>query len=272
MPKRIRTTSIEEPKQRLERLLIISAVALGYFYIYLYQNMLHIKVDFVDLKTLLQIPVISIIVIPLILYLIVKPDPLQRSPSQKKEIKFFQNEFPSRYILDRCQRCIEDETSCRNFIKPQSYDHVRHWFQDIFHGAIEKESPRAVRDTFEKGYTCKLLYYLRWILIFVSILAIATTVLYHLYLYFVGQFRFEVSVLQMLFIIICICIVILIGRLNVPDENSPSGCWQAWREINRMHVSWLRSHDDILVNVICNKGGGNKRFREKAVSVSSTTS
>ena len=203
------------------------------------------------------------IIIPLINIFIVKSDPLQRGTSQKKAISFFQNEFPSKYILERCQRCIENENSCPNYIKVETYSHNRYWFYDIFHGPIEKEDPRKVSDTYTKGYTCKLLYYLPWILRIFIVLGISTIVFHHGYLYLFGDFRVDLTSVQILFPLVCGSIIILIKILNKPDEKSPSGCWQAWREINRIHVSWLRSQESFLVNLICQSSGGTKRFIEK---------
>jgi len=261
--KKLKSNAIEEPKRRLEWLLILCALVIGYFYIYVYQNILHIEVEFINLQTLIQIPAISVIVIPLIRYLLVKPDPLQRSPSKRQAIRFFQNEFPSKYILERCQRCIEDEKSCPNYIKAQSYDHIRHWFYDIFRGAIETEDPRRVRDTFEKGYSCKLLYYLTWILGFALAIAMITILYHHAYLFIKEGWTVSITALQIFFPLACAGLIILIKIMNNPDESAPSGCWHAWREINRMHVSWLRSHDDLLVNLICHKGTGTKSFKER---------
>jgi hypothetical protein len=255
--------SIEEPKKRLERLLGLSAFVISYFYIYVYQNMLHIKVKLIDLQTLIQMPLISVVILPLIRYLIIKPDPLQRSPSQRKSIRFFQNEFPSRYILGRCERCVENKNSCPNYIKAESYIHVKYWFHDIFHGEIEKDDPRSVKDTFEKGYTCKLLYYLSWILGILAALAIITIVFHHFFLYFIGKFKIDLAAPQILFPLVCLGILILISELNKADEKKPSGCWQAWREINRMHVSWLKEHEDYLVKLICQAGGETKKFIAK---------
>ena len=203
------------------------------------------------------------IVIPLIKYLIIRPDPLQRSPSKRREIRFFQHEFPSRYILQRCQRCIEDEKSCMNYIKEQSYDHIRHWFYDIFHGAIEREDPRRVKDTFEKGYSCKLLYYLTWILGIALAISLMTILCHHLYLFVKEGWMISIKALQIIFPVACAFVIILIKIMNNPDENAPSGCWHAWREINRMHVSWLKDHDDLLVSLICHKRTGTKSFKEK---------
>ena len=260
---KVKNKSIEEPKKKLECLLVLSAFFIGYLYIYIYQNMLHIEVKLIDFQTLIQKPLIALVILPLILYLIIKADPLQRSPSQRKSIRFFQDEFPSKYLLERCKKCIEDESSCRNYIKPESCAHVRYWFYDIFHGEIEKENPMAVKDTFAKGYRCKLVYYFSWSLSFFVALAIGTVVFHHVYLYLFDEFRIVVTASQILFPLVSVGVIILIKTLNRADASRPSGCWQAWREVNRMNVSWLRSHEDFLVNLICHAGGEAKEFREK---------
>lgn len=253
----------EDPRKRLELLLSVVTIFVGYAYLYIYQNILHIKVALYDLYTLLEMPVIAAIVLPLIYYLIIKADPLQRSPSQWKAIRFFQNEFPSRYILERCKRCIENENTCPNYIKAESYTHIKYWFKDIFHGPIESEDPGSVKDTYEKGYTCKLVYYLSWILTVFSVLAMVLMLFQHLYLYIFKTLKFDCTPLQILFPLGCIGIVILIKTLNKADDKSPSGCWHAWREINRMHVSWLKANNALLVQLICRASGGTKMFREK---------
>ena len=261
--RKLKDSSIKEPKRRLEWLSILCAFIIGYFYIYVYQDILHIEVKLVNLETLIQMPIIFIIVLPLIRYLLVKPDPLQRSPSKRRAIRFFQNEFPSKYILERCQRCVEDDQSCPNYIKEASRAHVRYWFYDILHGVIEAKDPSRVRDTFEKGYTCKLLYSLTWILGVAFAVAIMT-ILYHLVWLFIKEgWTVNITSLQIIFPIVCVLVIALINIMNSSNENTPSGCWHAWREINRMHISWLRSHDDLLVDIICHEGTGTKTFKEK---------
>lgn len=254
----------EAIKKRLERLLIISTLFIGYLYIYIYQNMFHIEVKLINLTSLIQMPLIALIIIPLIKYLIIKPDPLQRSPSKRKSIRFFQNEFPSKYLLERCARCIEDDKSCPNYIKVESYSHVRFWFNDIFHNKIEKENPKMVENTFEKGYICKLLYYFSWILCIFTILGIIIIFFHHICLYYsFKEIKVDLTSFQILYPLVCVSIFILIKILNKPDANTPSGCWQAWREVNRMQISWLGSNENFLINLICYDKGGTKRFKEK---------
>ncbi|MBC7364523.1 MAG: chromate resistance protein [Candidatus Aminicenantes bacterium] len=262
---KVKNKSIEEPKEKLEWLLVLSAFFIGYFYIYVYQNIIHIEVKLLDFQTLIQMPLIAVVILPLIHYLVVIPDPLQRSPSKRKSVRFFQNEFPSKYILERCVRCIEDETSCPNYIKAESYAHIRYWFYDIFHGKIETVDPRRVRDTYEKGYHCKLLYYLSWILGVFLAFAIAIIVFHYVYQYFYNEYKVDLTSLQIIFPLVCGLIIILIKALNRPDESRPSGCWHAWREINRMHISWLAANKDYLDKLICQAGGGDKKFREKMI-------
>jgi len=253
-----------DPRKRLEALLQAAALIIGYFYIYVYQDMLHIKVPLFSLQSLLRMPIVAIIIMPLIHYIIVKADPLQRSPSQRKTIRFFQKEFPSKYLLERCRKCIYDQKSCRSYITEDSYDHVRYWFQDILHGSIEKKNPKIVKDTYRKGYICKLLYYLSWILIGFCLLATITIIFYHIYLCCSKTLELNVTALQVFFPLTCVGIWTLIKILHKPSNNKPSGCWQAWREINRMHVGWLRNNEVLLVNLICKANGNDKQFREKA--------
>ena len=252
----------EDPKSTLEILLLLSSFTIGYFYIYVYQNMLHISVIYTDIKDLMKIGFIDLVIAPLIYFIVIKADPLQRSKSERKAIKFFQNWFPSKYIKDRCGRCAEDEKTCSNHIEAGSGDEISYWFGCIF-PEIEKGSPGIRNQTLRKGYTCKLLYNLIWVIVIFSLLAIVTIVLHHVYLYLSDKFRIDLVVWQIFFPLILLFAIILIKALNSPNESSPSGCWQAWREINQMHIFWLRHHEDFLVGLICRASGGTKRFKAK---------
>ncbi len=233
----------KDPKTGLEVLLLLALVTIGYFYIYVYQNMLHINVKFLDLNELMKIGFIEIVIVPLIYYVIIKSDPLQRSTSEKKSIKFFQNQFPSKYLIERCARCVEDENSCPNYIKAGSFDHIKYWFNDIFHGVIEKESPEIVKETFGKGYTCKLVYNSLLFIGIFFLLGVGVILYHHISLYLSGTFKVDVTAFQIIFLLVAVFMIVLIRAFNSPDENKPSGCWHAWREINGIHISWLEHRD-----------------------------
>ena len=162
------------PKARLELLLGFSSLVAGYLYVWVYQNLLGFQVKFVDFYSLLRIPVISAVVFPLIYYLYVKPDPLQRSSSRSRSVVFFQAQFPSPYIRERCQRCVETAETCRNFIGPDSLDHINYWFNDIWREIFARDFKERFDDTFERGYTCKLVSGLQMAAFFFAILGILT--------------------------------------------------------------------------------------------------
>lgn len=253
-------TEAEEPKKRIEKLLDLMTLIVAYSFLYIYQNMISVKIELMNFQALTSIAIVPVVILPSIHYLVFSADPLQRSPSSRKPIRFFQNEFPSKYLLERCQRCIENEDSCSNYMKKRSYDHVSYWFNDIFHGAIERENPKNVRDTFEKSYTCKLVYYLEWILWFFLILTTMMSLFFFLYSYTRGTSMFNLTALQILFPLTCFGTILLLRMLHKPDENAPTGCWHAWRQINGMHRSWLKHNEDYLVKLICHAGGETKKF------------
>lgn len=258
----MKNLNIEEHKKRIERIIILSTLFIGYLYIFIYQEMLNMKFD-LSFQTIIKMPIIGGVIYYFIYYLI-KSDPLQRGSKNIKEIRFFQNEFPSKYLLERCERCIENEKSCPNYIKAESYSHIRYWFHHILHGEIEKENPKSVKDTFEKGYICKLLYAIKNVLKCVLVLSILTICVYHIYLYFSnGKLLMDLNSFQVFFPIILLSINILINKINRVDEKNPTGCWQAWREINRMHISWMRSNEDFIKELICHDGGNKRSFKEK---------
>src|SRR3990172_8163490 len=61
-------------KRKLELLLGLSALTAGYLYVWVYQSFLGLTVKFVDLQTLLSLPIIALVVFPLVYYLWVRPD------------------------------------------------------------------------------------------------------------------------------------------------------------------------------------------------------
>jgi len=254
----------KDPRLKMTILLDIAALASGYYFFYIYQDIFGLNVPLLSLKSLLAIPLISTLIIPLIHYTIILPDPLQRSPSKNKMVRFFQNELPSLYLLNRCDRCTENKTTCRNYITRKSSAHVKYWLHDIFHGPIEEKNPDIINETFEKGYTCKLMYNTYWILFAFSLFASLTMIVHFLIKsILLKKLIFDLIPLQIISPIIGFTILILICFLNKVDSEKPSGCWHAWREINRIHITWLRKHEEFLNNLICKANNQNKRFIKK---------
>jgi hypothetical protein len=248
---------------RLQRLLNVSAIVIGYFYVWTFQELLKISVAFIDISTLLRLPIIAIVVYPLVKYGYVKQDWLQRGRPTLKSVRFFQAQFPSLYIRDRCARCVETAQTCGNFIGPESRAHNSYWLDEIF-PIIKKGQKEQASRTFERGYTCKLIFGLQVVLVIFIAISIATIAWKPA---FELTMRRPVSVLfapkHVIFIILCILVAGLLRALNSPDTNSPTGCWHAWREINDAHKLWMRNNEPILVNAVCHAGGNNKSFAQR---------
>jgi hypothetical protein len=250
-----------EPKARLERLLSVSSIVLGYFYVWTFQEYLKINVKFIDVSTLLRLPIISIIVIPLTLYLYVKPDWLQRGRPHFKSVRFFQAQFPSLYIKQRCGKCSETAQTCRNFIGPESREHNSYWLDHIWRPIIKKKYKEQFDRTFEKGYTCKLLFGLQIALVFFAIVAVVTMISKPILdLLMRRPIVYFYMPKHLIFVGVCVFVAILISLLNRPDMTAPTGCWHAWREINDAHKLWLRNNEPILVELVCHAGGNDRSF------------
>ncbi|MEE9442441.1 MAG: hypothetical protein V3V99_07215 [candidate division Zixibacteria bacterium] len=254
---------ITNPKNRLELLLVNSFVLIAYFYLFTFQDILGISVPLVSFATLIAIPSLSLVGIPLIKVIYISPDKLQRGVGKKKAIRFFQNEFPSNYLITRCQICNEDINTCHNFITKESYDHIRIWFNDIFHGAIMENYPKAVHQTYKKGYTCKLLFHLCGILLFFTVVSVCTYTFYIVTNYHDLEFAVFDYSYQIFYMLSCPSIYGYIKFTNKVNTDNPTGCWHAWREINRIHTSWMKKNDKILNNIICIANGNGKVYQKR---------
>jgi len=254
-------TKATKPKRKLERLLVLIAFLSVYYYAFIYQDALGLAIPFLSLTSLLAIPVIGTVVIPLIKYTIIRPDPLQRSSRSNQSIRFFQAQFPSRYLLERCDRCKETKETCPAFLREEGGEYRNIWFKGFFNKRILEEDPGLVESTFEKGYTCKLIFYIqgiaRWFIIF-SVLALIIKQVFQ----FVSEGRvvFDATALQLISPIVALLVILVLGYNNKPDLKNPTGCWHAWQEINQMNIAWMKNHEAELNSVVCKRKGDDKEF------------
>lgn len=253
-------------KKSLEIQLEVTAFAAAYLYLWTFENLLGLHLRFVRFDIFLKTPLISLVAFPLVFYGYVKADPLQRSHFSWRSVSFFQAEFPSLYIRERCQRC-NMKARCRNFISPTSTDHTTYWLRDLWRPHFGNQHPDEFRNTFRRGYTCKLIFGTELLaLTFLALGAITVTsaeITQLIWAYTSNHvFHSPVQVEQMVFLVGCFLIWLALSRLNIPDVVNPTGCWQAWREINRGHVLWLKENDGLLVEVICHAGGNNESFQQ----------
>jgi hypothetical protein len=148
---------IGSDKTRLEVQLGVTAFAAAYLYMWVFEGILGLNLKFVPFDLFLKTPLISLAAFPLVFYGYVKADPLQRSHLKWRSVRFYQSEFPSLYIRERCGRC-KFKTTCRNFISPDSSDHNTYWLRDLWRPHFRTQYPDEFKNTFRRGYTCKLLF------------------------------------------------------------------------------------------------------------------
>ncbi|MGA3178368.1 MAG: hypothetical protein ABSE19_13610 [Candidatus Acidiferrum sp.] len=251
------------PRGKLQRLLTVSATIVGYFYVWVYQDYLGLRVPLVDVSTLLRLPIIAIVVIPLVFYAYVNPDWLQTGRPKLKSVRFFQAQFPSLYVRDRCGRCAETEKTCKNFIGPASADYTSYWLDGIF-PMIKKGNKAQADRTFERGYSCKLIFGLEVVLLFFVVLSLLTIGSKPLVNFVIRRpAPFSLDPKQVIFVVVCLFIPFLMRALNSPDMDSPTGYWHAWREINNAHKLWMKNNEPTLVKVVCHAGGNNTSFSQR---------
>jgi len=248
-------------KAKLECLLGFAAVAAGYFFIWVYQTFFGLRVALVGFDSLLKIPLVALVVLPLVYQLLVHADPLQRSSLPWKSVRFFQAEFPSRYIRERCGNCVETHATCRNFIGPDSLDHVNYWLNYLWRPIVERDFPERFQDTFVRGYRCKLVLGLNLIAGFFGTLALLAVFVFAVTEWPSGLWAKDSRYL--LYPAFCFLLAGTGGMLNRPDKEKPTGCWHAWREINNLHVLWMRNNDPLLTSILCRAGANTLGFQPR---------
>jgi len=237
-------------KRKLEGLLASEVILATYVFLLVYQKVLGISVPRLDLKVLLAVPLLPL----LVHYLIVKSDPLQKSHMRLRAVRCFQSEYPSKYLLRRCEACGKTEGDCPSYVTEKSRRHARYWLNDIFHGPIEQESPHLIEETFDKSYTCRVVCYTEWLLVSLTALGLLMIVFELSKWVWIGGDQPFAANYEWMLPVASAGVLLLLRFLHRPDEDDPTGCWLSWREINQGHINWLRNHEPFLKELICKTG------------------
>jgi hypothetical protein len=246
-------------KQRLQIQLCFIWVALTYFYVFAFGPTFTTTFD-----SFIKTSLFSLTVYPIFFNAFVNPDPLQRSHSQLQSIRFFQAQFPSLYLKKRCARCLE-RNRCPNFIGPTSSEHNTYWLTSIFRPEIGRTSPDEINRTLRKGYTCKLVFGTEVAAVCFFVISLISFVVPLLWMKNRSRTAFLASIgpRQILFAMVCAIIGLVMKFSNDSNFDQPTGCWQAWREVNEGHILWLKNHEDALVRIVCHAKGNGLSYREQ---------
>jgi hypothetical protein len=251
------------PKARLEWLQAAMVVLLAGLTLYVYQDVLGLHFSLKQLGGTLQLPLFAVVILPYLTYVLVRSDPLQRNRPRGGATKFFQDQYPSKYILERCKSCREGP-SCNNRLTEDGRDHENYWLDDIFHGPLERQRPESIKRTFERSYTCKLIFASEWLLGVSAAISLVVAA-FHLGYQSVPEGRFALlrHPLQIAFPVLLLIALWVIAWLNRIDDKNPTGCCAAWKQVNNGHIVWMRDHDYELARVVCHARGNQLTFKPR---------
>jgi hypothetical protein len=159
-------------------------------------------------------------------------DPI--SHSENSEALFFQAQFPDKYI----------ETKFK-IGKPLA-QHL--WFRALDKRASEGE----IKRTFQYGFTCRLVYYIRRLMTTFAIVSVIFLIWQVGHAYwrtnhgwagfrpiwnsFVGISNLEGKAFYIMHVV---TILVYLRWANKPTSTQPTGVWARWKEINERHKAWL---------------------------------
>lgn len=153
--------------------------------------------------------------------------------AENNEARFFQAQFPDKYVAEKFKI---DMPKARLL-----------WFK-----AVDKlKDEERIKRTFQRGYTCRLVYYTRRAALAFFGVAIATLLLTSLWRYYSapelhGWREFSVAFLQETNLLGKLFYVAHVGGLWIyfstfhrPRMKNPSGVWIRWKEINDRNKAWI---------------------------------
>ena len=208
-------------------------------------------------------------------------DILQYGRGWLREADFFQSQFPSRYLLDRCNKCKE-KPSCSNFESFISeYNYINTWFY-FFNEYVPNYVKSIVLTT---GYLCRVAFYTHLFSLFFFYLGLS----YPLVAYFKGAFSYSTFIYSGILLIILEAVFFSnnIGKekerwyslffralsptrllwttgliLGFLKSKSPKdekgiearGLWPRWKRYNDVQIRWMEINEPLLTEKICHQG------------------
>jgi hypothetical protein len=213
-------------------------------------------------------------------------DVIQLSQGWLTEADFFQHQFPSRYLLDRCKTC-KINASCSNRVSKSNY--VNTWFC-LFDEYFPEYSRNAVLTT---GYLCRVVFYTHLF----SLLFFYLGLLYPLISYFRHAFSFWTLTYSGIMLILAegiyfsnsvnrkgkgwvfslslffralnptrlfITAGLLFGLLKHQHQGTElgrddlssleaRGVWPRWKMYNEGEVRWMEMNEALLKEKVCKK-------------------
>ena len=207
-------------------------------------------------------------------------DLIQYSKGWFAEADFFQRQFPSKYLLDRCGSC-EKKESCSNHLTNDNF--IPTWFY-FFNEHLPEYLRNAVLTS---GYLCRVVFYVHLF----SLSFFYLGLLYPILSLINGSFSFwTLAYSGILFVIVealffpnrvgkkgerwlsiffsaldpsrlFVAVFVVLGFVNrhrkdsksEEDESAldPRGMWPRWKRYNDVQIRWMEMNEPLLVEKIC---------------------
>ena len=209
-------------------------------------------------------------------------DALQYSKGWLAEADFFQRQFPSPRLLDRCEKC-ERNPSCSNRLSESNF--ITTWFY-FFNEHIPDYLRNAVLTT---GYLCRIVFYVHLF----SLLFFYLGLLYPLISYFSGVFSFWTFVYSGILLVIVEAVflpnnvgregeswfsiflralnpvrLLIVGGLILgflkrerqkeelegeEHKFEARGVWPRWKRYNEVEIRWMEMNEPLLTEKLCKR-------------------
>jgi len=213
-------------------------------------------------------------------------DVLQYGSGWLREADYFQRQFPSRYLLDRCTKC-KTKSSCSKPLVEANY--LSTWFY-FFNEYVPSYARSIVLTT---SYLCRVVFYTHLF----SLLFFYVGLSYPLISYFKEGFSFLTFIYSGILLIVLevvffsnnvrkkgerryllffralnptrlfVTIGLILGFFNPKktkeDEVEAKGFWLRWKGHNKTQIRWMEINEPLLTEKIChqaqvNSSGYNK--------------
>lgn len=189
------------------------------------------------------------------------------------EILFFQDNYPSFYLVERCRRRMESdqcEVDCERVLKgPEKGDYrfLRVWFY-IFDNIF----PEYLRTlVLTQGHICRVVLYFKLFSLILGIVALLILVgqiiigsIFSIFLWWMRGWMEALSFIkgnlprlgwETMLIAVTLVIGFLFHRFNhvkKTDEGwKPTGAWRRWRDRCADQKFWLELSEEVLTDIIC---------------------
>ncbi len=156
------------------------------------------------------------------------------------EVSFFWSTLPSFYLVERCNKC--QNQNCSNRLSRRNSLFVGIWFKEIFHKHLRED----VKLTLQKGFICRLIFYLKYSFLGLSIISVLTLCFHYYILSILQPNRITY---QFLFSLAVLAFYLLIGLSN--NSKKPNGIWKAEKAINGQHIYWMKRNENIIKTIVC---------------------